>query len=520
VQIDQSTRTLAAIALTRRPDAAAAPEVLAAGVGATGVDTEPAVEGTAGTHDHSEVAWRLRHLKRSVLKDVAPGVLDAADNSSFVDGSIATVTRAVGTPARYATSLFTDFPVSGQFNLLTRTSLDRPQDLFVPQEWIPGGIAFVSLQAPAGMGDWRMRGAVTQGDLSSWIVEGSYVRRAPASHRYEAGFSYGMQRYLGGNADALAAVADGKRNVGAMYAYDDWTINPRFSATFGARYARYDYLARQGLLSPRASLTVAPFEDDPVRVRATVSRRQLAPGAEEFMPPATGLWLPPERTFSHVSRDSLAPEHMEHLEIAAERESIGALLIGGRLFKQRVTDQMVTLFGVSRAGTVLPVGHYYVASGGDVDARGWSVSASRALTEGVRASVDYTRVDANWLRASPDSAVLAVLAASAVRRDERLHDVTATMESVVPVTETRLFVLYKINSGFAEASEPGRRAAARFDVQLNQSLPFLNFGSAQWEMLLAVRNMFREELLDASVYDELLVVRPPKRLVGGVTVRF
>ena len=39
-------------------------------------------------------------------------------------------------------------------------------------------------------------------------------------------------------------------------------------------------------------------------------------------------------------------------------------------------------------------------------------------------------------------------------------------------------------------------------------------------MLVAVRNMFRDDVLDASVYDELLVVRPPKRVVGGLTVKF
>jgi hypothetical protein len=521
IQVDQSTRTLAAIALTRRAQADAPPAVLAAGVGATGVAEEDAAhEGTGGTHDHGEVAWRLRHLKRSVLKAVAPGVLDVGDETSFFDGSIATVTRAVGTPARYATALFADWPVTGQLNLLTRTSLDRPQDLFVPEEWIPGGIAFLTLQAPAGTGDWRMRGAVTQGDLSSWIVEGAYVRRAPASHRYEAGFSYGMQRYLGGNADALAAVADGERNVGAVYAYDDWTIDSRVSVTYGARYARYDYLSQQGLLSPRAALTVAPLEDDPVRVRATVSRLHLAPGAEEFMPPATGLWLPPERTFSHVSRESFTPERVDHLEIAAEREWIGNLLVGGRLFRQRVDDQLVTLFGVSPTGAASPVGHYYVGSAGDVDVRGWGVSVSRAMLQGLRASVDYTRVDSNWIHTSPDASALSTLAAAALRRDERIHDVTTTVESVVPVTETRLFVLYRINTGFAEAAAPGRRAATRFEVQLNQSLPFLNFSSAQWEMLLAVRNLFREDLLDASVYDELLVMRPPKRVVVGVTVRF
>ena len=95
---------------------------------------------------------------------------------------------------------------------------------------MPRGVAFLSLEAPTASGDWAMRGAITQGDLSSWIVAGSYMRRAPAAHRYEAGLSYGMQRYLGGNAEALAAVADGSRNVGALYAYDNWTINPATDA--------------------------------------------------------------------------------------------------------------------------------------------------------------------------------------------------------------------------------------------------------------------------------------------------
>jgi hypothetical protein len=39
-------------------------------------------------------------------------------------------------------------------------------------------------------------------------------------------------------------------------------------------------------------------------------------------------------------------------------------------------------------------------------------------------------------------------------------------------------------------------------------------------MLVAVRNFFRETAPDQSVYDELLVVRPPKRVVGGLTLRF
>ena len=60
----------------------------------------------------------------------------------------------------------------------------------------------------------------------------------------------------------------------------------------------------------------------------------------------------------------------------------------------------------------------------------------------------------------------------------------------------------------------------RFDVQVRQSLPFMDFSTAKWEMLIGVRNFFRETAPDQSVYDELLVIHPPKRVVGGLTLKF
>jgi len=85
-----------------------------------------------------------------------------------------------------------------------------------------------------------------------------------------------------------------------------------------------------------------------------------------------------------------------------------------------------------------------------------------------------------------------------------------------------VFVIYKINSGFTRpyATTLRPQVGSRFDVEVSQALPFLNFASARWEMLVSVRNLFNEDVLDASVYDELQVVRPPKHVVGGVTVRF
>jgi hypothetical protein len=37
---------------------------------------------------------------------------------------------------------------------------------------------------------------------------------------------------------------------------------------------------------------------------------------------------------------------------------------------------------------------------------------------------------------------------------------------------------------------------------------------------VAVKNVFHDEFGSASIYDELLVVRAPTRVLGGVTVKF
>jgi len=161
-----------------------------------------------------------------------------------------------------------------------------------------------------------------------------------------------------------------------------------------------------------------------------------------------------------------------------------------------------------------------VGSAGDFDALGWGVSVSRTVGEGTRASLDYSRADADWHGRSPDFWALARLASQVIRRSDVVHDLTATLESLVPATSTRVFVLYKLNTavsaaGFEQASAGG----ARFDVQVNQALPF-SVAKSRWEALVAVKNMFHDDFDSGSLYDELLVVRAPTRVLGGVTVKF
>src|SRR5262245_10943056 len=154
--------------------------------------------------DHSETAWRIRHARRSVLKDVTipPELLADDDGDRSSGGTFVPVEflgKAVESPAHFATSLFTPSLLTGQVNLLTTGSFDAPQDLF-STDMLTRNIAYVRVGAPVGSdGNWTARGAVNQADISSWIVAGSYTASSAARHQYDVGLSYSTQRYDGGN---------------------------------------------------------------------------------------------------------------------------------------------------------------------------------------------------------------------------------------------------------------------------------------------------------------------------------
>jgi|KBSMisStandDraft_5_1062788.scaffolds.fasta_scaffold08089_4 Carboxypeptidase regulatory-like domain/TonB dependent receptor-like, beta-barrel len=528
VQVKASAGTLSNIALRREGSV----PVLAAGIGTSGIGTPvappqtPEAAGTSGTSDdtgdHSETAWRIRHLRRGVLKDATlpESVLaDASDDNSRTREMFG---QLAGTSGRLV-NLFADAPISGQVNLLTSGSFDAPQQLF-SNDSIARNIANIRLGAPAGdRADWAVAGALTQADISSWVVAGSYSMRAPATHRYDVGLSYSTQRYDGGNPLALRDVTDGSRNVGTVYGYDSFAISSETTLTFGSEYARYDYLANRSLLSPRVglTLTVAPK----TRFDVNLSQRALAPGAEEFLPPGdSGIWLPPQRTFSSLDpRSGFQAERTRTVNAGLEHD-LGPATFGVRAFRQHVNDQLVTVFGAEVPGRpTAKVGHYLVGNSGDVDATGFSTEFRAVIASRVHGALEYSVARAKILQ-SGDSYLMLLAPLAGSGGTETVQDITARLDTEVPETATRVMVLYRLSNGFAQ---PGSRADStspafdgRFDVQVRQSLPFMNFSNARWEMLLAVRNFFRDASCDQSLYDELFVIRPPKRVVGGVTLHF
>lgn len=505
VRIDSSARLEREITLVR-PGAAAGGGVTAAMAKAGQV---PA--GEAGQeHSHSEAAWRLRHLVRTVLRDEAA--------TAVTTGSALPPSGSPGAAAPVLHGI--DF--SGQVNFLTSSTMGGPAG-WTPDQW-PRGIAYVAVGAQVGdFGDWRMRAAFSggQGSAAAWVLLGELVGQERAAHAYRVGISYGAQGFDADASRPWHAMASTSRGVAGVYAFDRWKVLPGVVLDYGVRLDRYDYLADPELVSPTVGGRVHVMPR--TVVTSQVSRRLVAPGADEFLPPpASGPWVPPERTFSSlVTRAAIRAEDVRHYEIGVEHvlgPGGDRTTIAARRFRQTTAGQVATIFGL---GATSDQGHYFVATPGSVELDGWGVGIRQQWRDRIQAAVNYSMILANW---DPHRQARAIrhVAPSAVRfGHERLHDLTATFDADIPETRTRVTVAVRANSAFAR-SDAGALPIldGRFDVEVRQALPYQPIQGGRLELLFAVRTLSRDSRNSGSIYDEVLTVAPPLRLVGGFQVRF
>lgn len=493
------------------------PSILAAGLGA-GPRVPSIASPDPKAHPHTEQAWRLRRLKRTALRDTnaMPGDLDAADEGDSVWGSVG---NAMALPARLASSLFTDLPIDGEFRFVTAGAFGPYAPTFA--ELAGAGVAYLSVRAPVGShGEWSVRGTMSSADLSTWLLAGDYVAKQTNTHAFNVGMSFGSQGITVGNRTTLpvaSVLPDNTRNAGQIYAFDRWRISPAVLVDLGTRVDYFDYLSDRAVLwSPVASLEIMPWgRDSSTTIKVSGSSRRDAPGSAEFTPPVAGPWLPPQRMFAALPGSGFEVEQTDHAEVALEHRFEDAYTIGIRRFAQRTANQVATLFGLDGPGLPTDGAHYFVAAIGDASIDGWSVRMSTPEGQPIHGSVDYAVADVQWAPVADASALVGA------PRDgvERVHDITTSLGADVPQTKTRLLIVYRISNSFATLDE-GASLGARFDMQLNQGLPFLPSTAGEWEVLLSVKNTLRDQRFGMSVLDELMAVSTPTRVVGGVQVKF
>lgn len=521
VMVRASTSIERTITVTRQTATVAPPRpVMVAGVPGGTLLPASAIE-TDPEHPHDETAWRLRHLKRPVLRDTGTAVAEAARSQNFRPHTSNFFDWALTSSARLATSLITGPNYSGQVNFLTTSSVDSSLGWSQPEG--PRSVAYVSLSAPVGgLGDWRVRGAMNAADLSSWVVQGEFAGKERRAHAFAVGMGFSTQTFSDPSQVAFAADAGTTRAVGGVYGSDRWRITNGLEFDYGLRWDRYSYVSKApNMVSPRVGGRVHVARR--LSIVGQAAQRMVAPGSTEFLPPAAaGPWLPPERTFTSLSNGGIfRAERVRHFDVGVEQAFSGGRTVSVRRFRQGTDDQTATIFGLNTSGALWAAGHYSVASIGGVSVDGWTVRAAGSVSSRLSGSVEYSIGSTQW---TPGGSArrAEMVAPSVVRRgSERLQDLQTSFDVAIPESDTRLSVVYRVNTAFSRSgaqATPG--LGARFDMQINQALPFQPLRGGRLEVLVAVSNLFRDLRQPGSMFDELLTVAPPTRLLGGVQIRF
>lgn len=446
-----------------------------------------AADGTRAGDAAREARWMLRHRKRSVLEEQGPSADVQAQRASL----------AWTDPSRPA-------ELGGRLDVMANaTAVD---DTATASSW-DAPSSFGVLRLDGRLADnvtWSLGGLVAESENTSWRMAAEFVIDPGGGHQVEAGSGYGSgmlrPRSRGQDAEGREGAA------GVIFARDTFALTRELSASLGARWSYLGFLRASNYMDPAGWLA---WKRGRHAVQATASVHTLSPGGDLLT--LSSLSTAPPITYA-VMDPGLRAERVTRYEIAVT-SSAGALLLGARAFREGTRDQLVNLFDDGA-----PDGLRILNARGGVS-KGVGLSLGRRLGRAVNGSLawqvgvarrDETLDTATWPH-PVDSGLFA--------RDARFQDLVARLETLVDRSDTRVVAYYRLNTVTPDDGRPSR-TSARFDVQLNQGLPFLtSLTRADWELLVAFRNLFYEES-EGGVLDEIAVHNPPKRIVGGVSVRF
>jgi outer membrane receptor protein involved in Fe transport len=435
-----------------------------------------------------EWRWLVRHKRRSVLETT--------------DQTVATEERAP-TPAPGTAPTLADLgALGGQMEFAATAGAKSPAD--TAGGVLPGGVGSLKLQGQLADGvRWSLGGLVAESEGRAWRTAAEFVLEPGGGHELDVGAGYGA----GDTRPALpGTLPEPDRVVGAAFVQDRWRLSDRLTATTGARYTYVGFLPDSHHAD--AVVQIELRGDEQTLVRGSVTTRTLTPGGDLLT--LSTVAASPAITWARLD-EGLHPARSMRYELGVDR-NLGSARLGARIFDEATRDLLLTTFDGST-----PI----IRNAGSVGARGFGVSVGRRFGGVVNGSVTYTFGHSHRFGAMPFAADAAVTS----HDQAEFHDLVARLETVIDCSDTRVAALYRLNAlyddrGAALPGAPRTSTATRFDVQLTQGLPFLQpLTRADWELLVAVRNMFYEAS-QGGFLDELAVQDPPTRVVGGISVRF
>jgi hypothetical protein len=445
---------------------------------------DEAATAEAVSEGEREWRWLVRHKQRSVLETA--------------DDEVRESERLPAPALPDAAALAALGPVGGSMEL---AALGGSRSLADPTgAGMPGGVGSLRLQGRLLDGvRWSLGGLVAENEGRTWRTAAEFVLEPGGGHEVEVGAGYGASDLPTTLADTSPVPS---RAVGAAFVRDRWQLGERLTATTGARYTYIGFLPDSHHAD--AVVQIELRGDRQTLVRGSVSTRTLTPGGDLLT--LSTVAASPAITWARLD-EGLSPARSMRYEAAVDRD-LGAGHLGVQFFAETTRDLLLTTFDGPTP---------YVRNAGSLGARGFGVTVGRRFGGIVNGSVTYTFGQAHRSGPAPFSG-LPVTAFD----DAEFHDLVARLETSIDWSDTRLAALCRVNALTDDRGPTGAHTstATRFDFQLTQGLPFLQpLTRADWEVLVAVRNMFYEAS-QGGFLDELAVQDPPTRVVGGIAVRF
>ena len=470
------------VSLTHAAEAAAA----AAAAGSAPAEATDEPRGVDTVTNRRELEWLLRHKRRSVLEDGSPAP------------------QTEGAEAPRTASLSSMLPLlGGSLELVT-----HPDSLGLTDPFLDDGPAasLSALRLQGRLSDassWSLGGLVSESGSTSWRMAAEFVLDA-GEHEIRAGSGYGTRMLR----QPVQIQNTRDERVGAIFVQDRWEVSDDLTATLSGRFSHVGFLQRTNYLDPSVTLELRPAPG--AVLQATASRRTLAPGGDLLT--LSTLATAPSIAMAKLE-DHLRAERAQRVEVAMEEKVGAATSVRGLTFFEDVHDHLGNTFARSGSESALRI-----FNAGRMTAHGLGLTLTRRFGGAVNGSVTYV-----YGHGSRPRDGLTAVQASAYRvlafDEADFHDVVARVETVVAGSDTRLSAFYRINS-LVPQGEERTLVSTRFDVQLSQGLPFLgSLTHADWDLLIAVRNLYYEAD-EGAMLDEVAVVNPPTRVLGGIAVRF
>ncbi len=422
----------------------------------------------------------LRQRRKSVLNE-----RDAAAQLARVSDSIGSGLELSG--------------LSGRVELLTLPAGAQAQEA---ESSMPNGAGLVRVSGY--LTDdlaFALTGLAAESAATTWRAGAEFELTAGPRNTIEVGAVYGTR--FNAATVPLGAEVD-RRSVGAFRVVHAMKLFGNLTTRAGGRFVDAPFLGSSARsIDPEFSFLIEePYgdrEDARSYVRFDFSGDTLFPGLEVVTSesdlialseglPRFAMGFEPQRTWNRAV-------------------AVGYRDPGARL-EARVLDQTVThalLLLPSRA-----IGAPYVENGSRNRVQVGSLMAEKTFARGqAQAGVEYGY--GRFGATGPDRA-----------RD--FHQFTTRIDAYLRSSGTGIAIFHRFHEGAAVANYDGparpRERAQRYFVELRQDVPFVpEFIGADMALLVSLRNLYYDDIERRSI-DEFAVSAPPRRITGGIRVKF